>query len=84
MKALIQGLREGGGGLLDRDDNLEVGARLLGRRCKDLVGGGLIAEPNTPSFSITPARQQSKSPAFAGLSLERTTGIEPATLSLGS
>jgi hypothetical protein len=48
-------LRTGGGGLLDRDDNLEVGARLLGRRCKDLVGGGLIAEPDTPSFSITEA-----------------------------
>lgn len=50
-------LREGGGGgLLDRDDDfVEVGAALLERRCKDLVGGGVIAEPDTPSFSITEA-----------------------------
>jgi hypothetical protein len=48
-------LRKGDGGLLDRDDNLGVGARLLGRGCKDSVRGGLIAEPNTPSFSITEA-----------------------------
>jgi hypothetical protein len=44
-----------GGGLFDRDDDLEVGARLLGRRCKDIVGGCVIAEPDTPSFSITEA-----------------------------
>jgi hypothetical protein len=48
-------LRKGGDRLLDRDDDLEVGARLLGRRCEDLVGGGLIAEPDTPFFSITEA-----------------------------
>ena len=42
-------------GLLDRDDNLGVGARLLGRGRKDLVRGGLIAEPDTPPVSITKA-----------------------------
>jgi hypothetical protein len=48
-------VRKGGGGLLDRDDNLEVGARLLGRRCKDLVGGSVIAKPYTPYLSVTEA-----------------------------
>ena len=43
------------GGLLDRDDDLEVGTRLLRRRCEDLVSGSVIAEPDTSSFSITEA-----------------------------